>query len=562
MIDLINDMARNRRIVRGPLAQLRKAESMDNADALNEAIKFFDRDGDIDGIRNMMVTRFATGIGKESDIDGSSDSSQEYTYYTREGVKKAIECNHYEIINTGKATKIAKALGITTNKTQRWDFYQPRDDGEHETDEAVADFIDKFRRNGGFGEALESADFTSVCIESALLHVYWRGRALRYECVLPTDVYVVYHESGQIEDDGIVRPIDYTDIEDASAVIIRTAHKKGDATNGYLDKTQYVAYVGACNEFPDGRMVTYYADNYWPIPSPNTPGVIDYSHTEGGPPANPLTFVMNHGTGNAAGAARCEYPVTILRGGLRVRGGSELMPTSTSLFESGVEIELAWSRILKYALDAARGKEVFSFDPGADPTLPMSLDIPVLKEGQHLEIMGRPASDSLQATEVVKVITANYAEGFDVPGYMILGHMSTTPESGIALAIQTQPLFNAIGRRIRINEMGVDRIWHIEKGMLAEVLAEGTPIPPATEQLWDPGRWSPPRDKKTEIEAILSARDGELIDHVQAVRDYHGLATDAEAQALIDKYTKRDEDYGKAAEPQPTSPFGFGGGGA
>jgi len=46
------------------------------------------------------------------------------------------------------------------------------------------------------------------------------------------------------------------------------------------------------------------------------------------------------------------------------------------------------------------------------------------------------------------------------------------------------------------------------------------------------------------------------------VRDYHGLATDAEAQALIDKYTERDEDYGKAPEPQAAGPFIVRGDGA
>ena len=552
MIDLLADMARNRKLIRGPLRELKEAADLDTADQVNNAIKFFDREDDTEQVLTGMKTRFAVGIDKEKNIDGSTDG--DYEVYTRKPVEAQIDAGIHEALTTGIGPQIANSLTITTQPNQVWDYFisgEEDETGKPKKAEDAEKLISTMRLKGGFDLALECTDYISVVVESAAIHPYWAGRTLNYDCVAPSDIYTIYGDT--ITDDGIERAPSYTDIEDSSAVIIRLATRKG-SYDGAPEDNLYLCYMGASEDQPDGRCCTYKQNKYWPVPAVGASNITsEYRHTEGGDICNPLTYVMNHGKGKTEGFGQVEYPIAIFRGGVR-RKVTDLFPISTSLYNSCVELELAYSRILKSALENARGKDVFEFDSGANLTLPRSLDILTLKEGQHYTQVTPPSPQAgLDAT--VKIVKA-VAGGFSVPGYQLLGQAMATPESGIALAIQTQPLLNFRDRRYRVNRTAIDRIFAIEKGILAEYHGDGAPIAANVEQSWLRGKWTPPRDIATETAAITAARDAELIDHIAAIKQYHSLATDAEAEALIEKYTERDPDYGKAPEPETPSPFG------
>jgi len=553
MPDFIQTYLRNSELIRQPLKELKKAAEDATDEEVVDAMAFFDRNGDIQAVKDLMTKRFATGIKKDKDNPNAANTS---AYYTRNVPQKAIEMGHNPVVSTGLGTQIAKALAtLTTQPSQRYEYLIPGqvdEQGITARSEETAEIIKAVRLKGGYDEAIEAADFISVCVESSAFHCYWGGRTLKYDAILPSDIKFVY--GSVIVDDGVERGIDYTDIEDASAVIIRTASNKG-SVDGTPDKQAWLAYVGACPEYPDGRMVSYTAQDYWPIPAEGADGAIDYRHDQGGPICNPLTYLQNHG-GKLAPLSKHEYPISILRGGIRVKV-SELMPISTSLYESSLEVELAWSQILKYALMSARGKDVFT-QSGVKSwggRLPDNLDIIVLPEGLEYRQDGRSASESTGATEVVKVIAQQTAGGFSVPGYMVVKG-SGAPEAGIALAIQTRPLMDNRERRRSINLTAFERIFFTEVGLITEYTGEA-PIGPDIVQRWSPGKWIPPRDEKAELEVIASAMDIKVMDLVEAViRFYPEITTAAEAQVVIDKFTERDPGYTDAA-PTPATPPGL-----
>ena len=552
MPDFIQEYLKNSRILRAPLRELRKAEEDDSDEIISRAYASFDRTDDIGDIKRLYKDRFTTGI-KRSAPKADSITSSSHEYYTREADAKAVDMGHMPIVSTGLGIQIAQALAtLTTQPGQRYEYTidgAADEEGNAVKAEEAEAVISTIRDKGAYDIAVATADYMSVCVKSSALHCYWGGRTLRYDAILPSDIRFIF--GNMVNDDGIERRVDYTDIEDASAVIIQTksAH---DSTSAAPENKSWLAYVGACPEHPDGRMVSYEARDYWPIPEVGDPVAVDYRHDGTGDVCNPLTYLMNHG-GELSSLALCEYPVSICHGG--IRKSSELMPRSTSLYEASREVEIAWSQLLKTALESARGKDVFTKSDVAGSDLPKSLNVVVCEPGIEYDVKGVPANNSVAASDVVKIVAQQTAGGFGVPGYMVTKG-GAVPEAGIALAIQTQPLVDNRNRRTKINKHFISRNFDIERGLLAEYTGLAV-IGADVVQSWTPGKWTPPRDEKAELEIIQGALDAYVINQVDAVKRFHPeITTDAEAIALIEKYKEQDPSYTPYAEPKADTGFG------
>jgi len=536
----IEDYASARDLTRGPLDEIRTAAIKDGRDIIADAWSYFDRSDDIESVRGKALQRFGVGI-RRGDGTASEDTSraEDYDTYERTANKAKIINGHMEIISTSFGIRVGRIrANLFNSPTQRYEYLSDND----EQDEIVAETVKLIRDVGGYDTTIETADYAACCLGSAAVHVYFKGEQLQYDTLLPQDVYLVfprYVSDMSASGSRIMRAVDYRDIEDAGAVIIRMATDYTET--GSNSDQRWLAYVGQNEDYPDGRMVSYSAKNFWPIPAPGDDGVFDYSHAGDGAPANPLTYLGNHGSTEQRKAARCEYPIAVIDGALR-SNSKEVLPTSTSLYDSSLEVELAWSRVLRSALKSARGKDVFTRGIGAQPRLPASLDVLDLVPDVQYQLLNIPASNSKDAAEVVKTVARTTSEGYDVPGYMVLAEQQGGPESGVALAIRTRPLVEARDKRIKINGRAVSKIYDIERGLLTEYTGEEI-IPASVRQAWNPGRIEMPVNKAEQTAQLQAAMDAMLVDQVAAVREYAGLVSDADALALIGKYLERDAGY-------------------
>ena len=536
------------------------SHDFDETKILN-AINYFDRNGDLELLKQKTKERFGITI-KPRNKDTSSNASEWQTdleVYVRGTVGKAVDVGMYEQVITGIGGRIVRAVSTLSSQPDAYFSYydstRTDETGKPMDSEETGELIDLVRTAGMFGQVFESVDFAASAVETAYMHIYGLGYDLNYDCVLPNNVWVIYgdkvvdHCKGR---EDITRAPDTTRINDAIAVIVRMA-TVDSATNKQL----YLAYVGGCEDYPDGRMVRYEATEIWPIPNPGDDNADDYETS--GVICNPLTYLLNHGNDKQKQLITTEYPVIEWTGGYRTIGSTK-SPVTTSLYETSMELELAWSRMLMYALANMRGVNVFTRDQSSTTNLPNSLENIVLPAGVTFQKLFGGASEGTTAKDMVVALTKQVAAGYDVPGYMIVQE-GAIPESGVALAIQTAPLQDFRLRRFRINEPKMDRFFEVEKAWLAAIHGKDALgiIPHTIKQEWNPGTWTPPMDEATRTQTLVAQRDAWIIDHPELVRRANSLPTIAEAIDRIDEYRDRDPDYDKE-QAAPTTPGLFGNG--
>lgn len=550
-----------RRYVRDPLAEVKREERYSYDDNVAEVISYYNRKTNMAAIKAAMKARFGTAIVRESDKRDLSDTIvsawKGVEYYIRSEVSDAIDLGHVEKVDTGIGIRIVQTLANLLNQPDQYWLYTDPEDEDNQQIEDVQALIAKVRERGGYNTVSIEMDLCSCMVESAILHMYYSGRELQYDLVIPSNIWLKYGRNLEIEyDDGTTDTawVNTTKIEDASAVIIQTGADGGDF-DGSPDENQYLAYVGACRGQEEGRFVVYRAREPWPIPDIGDTDAIIKEHDVNGTICNPLTYMRHHGTdGNGANKelVTTEYPIMLWRGGHQMISDDRI-PITTSLYENSVELEIGWSRVLRAALNGARGRDLITLAEG-HTKVPASLEAPVMVEGDTLEQIGWPASNAKDATDVMQIITAQTAGGHHVPGYVVLDQIGgVSPSSGVALAIQTQPLIGFRNYRRRLNEQAMARQFDIERAMLVMEYPEAAAVlTPDVVQNWDPGTWRPPTTDAEESQAINASLDNGTMDIVAAVRQKHRLATDEEAEALIAMWRERDPQYefGKDQEPE------------
>jgi hypothetical protein len=262
----------------------------------------------------------------------------------------------------------------------------------------------------------------------------------------------------------------------------------------------------------------------------------------GDEPVNPLSYMA--ATGEHTGS---EYPLVVVRGG-HVSGQSGHAPTITSLYDSCVELTLAWSRILKDALSGMLGREVIK-NPDAVPLPEITEGLIALKRGQEFEIKTMNPGSVTAAIDAVYAASGAVAAGWNVPPYTVVSRVGAAPESGVALVVQTAPLVQFMGHRDMVNSGVQQALFEIERGLLAYhwgLYAFG----PGSTISWIPGRVRAPQDTASITQSVIAQLDAGVIDAVEAVRLLSEAASDAEAESMLEQRRERATRVGRVPVAQ------------
>jgi hypothetical protein len=519
-------------ITRGVLADVQRSQEMVSAAVLDDAVQWFSRYETVTQIRNAMKARFGVGITKNSDG---------YETYSRLGMRAEIDAGLYEALDVGVGQRIVSALAnLFSRDDSSWSYTTGSGDEDSDTEE----LINEHRSVGGAGQALVAADQIACAVESGFVRLLWEGGSLRYEPIAPQNVKVLYTPT--VIDDGVERASNTTSLEDAAAIVVRLSGSV-QSTSGTYDACRWTAYVGRSAEYPDGRCVTYTASaNAWDqIPPPGSVGALDVVRAETGELCNPLSWLVSDGLHTGS-----EYPVVHLRGG-HVSVCDVAVPTITALYETAVELTLAWSRLLKDALSGALGREVLA-NPNGAPLPEVTEGIIVLKSQQTFEVKTMQSGSITAAIDCLYAASGAVASGWNVPAYTVVSRIGAAPESGVALAIQAAPLMQFSAHRERLNKHSIDGMFSIERALINYHTGEDA-IPWDTTASYEAGSLLVPQAEVDRVAAIVAAQDAGLTDAVGALREYHRLATDEAAQDMYDALKERH-----AANPKigstPTRP--------
>ena len=473
----------------------------------------------------------------------------------RPGEYEKYESNLLPTVVTGVAQSILKTIACLFNSSDN-KFQFTNDTGDVE---AIEELIWLHRKSGGFENAINNTDFVSSGIQSSILHVFTKGDWLEYCNVWPSSIYLVYGEKiteTSKWNGNVSRFADTTDLEDASAVIICMGSYGGSSVG---TQRVWLAYVGANDSDPYGRMVTYHQDQAWPIPEiTDRDKIIVENLTVSGQRANPLTYVnrtfVKHGIGGGF-----DYPIAIIKGDSPFVD-SEVLPVSDTFKHNCENIEYLWSGIADNIRRCARGKDIFSLSVSAT-RLPSSLDVIVCPEGvTHTYIPGN-ASGLQMAVDSLVTLERGVASSRGVPPYIIVGPVVANPESGVSLAIQTAPLIDARSARIKTNMKSVERIFPIEQALLASINQETVSFLAETRCTWNPGEYKIPQDRTTLLSNLKMERDLETKDQVQVFKEANSLSTDQEAIDAMKILEERDPQYtGLQKAPEPAQDQFAGGG--
>lgn len=531
---------------------------------VTDAIAYFNRQNDLEQLTKAMQLRFGTSLVDDPDATKgtTTDSMSPAKYYRREAASNAIELGYVEKINTGVGIRIIHTLANISAQPDASFAFIDTTTKKQENIKDISQLIGEVREIGQFETTLTELDFASCMVESALLHIYFDGDQIAYDVITPDKIWFYFGSNvvmrGGVEGDA-EKAVDYRKIEDASAVVVlvATGCNTGPVeTNLNVEQNQYAAYIGACDGLEEGRYVVYRSKTPWPIPPvDSTNKNIIHEHMVGSTPCNPLTWLQHHGDENQQQIVTTEYPFVIWRAGYRFVTDT-LVPVTTSLYSDCLELEIGFSRLLRAALEGARGKDLIRLAQGHHQ-FPKSLDMITLLAGDEYQNVGWPSSHARDGMDVVLKLTEQTAGGWSVPGYMVIGQLGgMNPSSGVALMIQTQPLISFRNHRIRLNKDGARRIWEIERALLAIRYPSETKglLTPSVTQLWNAGTLAVPETRLEEIMATTQELDAKLIDFVGAVQRRYSLPDEASAIALIQRMNDRDPEFEFSFEPREEKP--------
>lgn len=533
-IDNFNIDDRNRDLVRKSLKDAKEESRAFENESVDDALDYFERKTDHELTREKLKERGAIGIKKKEGEGG-------YETYTKKREAEKIDSGEYEAITSGVGTTIVNTIStLFTYPTQSWKYISEEEPADEEEEAKLW-----FNRNqGDWGNALSKADWVSNAVNTGPMLIQWAGGHLNYRAFSPSCIYAKYHDT--ITDEGEERGVDYTDLEDATVVVIETNSVRGD-DQSRSDLSSYVAFFGRSDEYEYGRQVQYTANKWYQWPEVGMPEANDWT-TDSGEIANPLSWLAAQDEGYGS-----EYPIILIDGGLIVT--SEIAtPISTSLYENSREIDVAFSRIMRYALANSLGTKAITNELG-NP-LPHCLDGAIdLKQGQTFTLDAIPNSNAQVAWDITKGQSRAIAESFGAPGYYIIAESGGTTESGVALAIRTRPLIDNRNRRIRLNRSEVDRMYDIERGLYQ--VHTGEKLLDGVKQVWDPGRFIMPEsaiDKTTRLNLQFEKK---AIDYFEYLADLYNLPTAEDAMELLKDRSQRlarfREENPDIVVPEPAS---------
>jgi hypothetical protein len=305
--------------------------------------------------------------------------------------------------------------------------------------------------------------------------------------------------------------------------------------------------------------VTYQEGDSAKVPKPYEDGAIEFEIE--GKMANPMSHYANLHPDESLP----EYPISIIYSGI-ADSTSDMMPVSTSLYRQCIEFSRAASHTLSTSQDAAAGSiGVETTAEGRNAPIPKSLNKFRLFPGQKVVSVARDSASQEAAYTILKGLMIDAASGFSVPDYMVVSEDHTLDaSSGIALEVKTRPLIQDRNNRIDENEASVRKIFLVEKAYISMFGPAGDSAAIALleecEQHWDPGAYNLPENKLEAANRVNIMTELGIMDAVEGIREYYGLANDTEAKEFYQKMAERADEFpplGKPEEPEVSPQIGL-----
>lgn len=505
-----------------------KAESNEvwiepNSDTTGKILGYFGRTTDRDQIETAILRRYGTGIKSEKTPTGTVRES-----YVVNGFDDRLSLGHVEVVSSGFGHNLTTAVAnLFTEPGLKFSLTGPGDLSQ------VSDFFDEFRETSQFLDGMVTADKESFQVGCSILWLEFYEGLIKYRTVDPGKVKVLFHPLVEA-DNGDTRPVNYSDLEDATCVVIET----GSFEDG---QKSYLAIFGRSGDYPLGRYVTYQSSGDGKdIPDPGA-GAFDWRVPGVGVLANPLSFYAEqHPDLNVP-----EYPIAIFYGG-HVRR-DRLFPVSDSVLKEALEADMSASHLRAVSNDHARGSRVIERDKtAAGLPLPKNLYGTVsLEPGQKLVAVDGNASAAEIAWKILKEGGVASAQGYGVPDFYVSSEDHTLDaSSGVALKVRSTPLLRFRAARVNLNRPSVDKVFIIERTLIS--LFSDDPLAETLEkcdQTWEPSTLSFPEDAAVKVENVEKLVAMGVYDTIEAMQVIYQLPSEQDA---IDRYValaKRAKQY-------------------
>lgn len=545
-----NTQTRDNRRLRQSLVEVRRKLRADDNAERDRALDCMEQ-ASHDHLLKHIMQRWATGLKQVKD----EAKGEYYITYTYGDVQSAIDAGHYETIVSNTLARIVDARStLFSQPLQNWQYVTGGQDGQ----DNVANLLSGYRERGEAMLNLVRVDRLSNLLFTAFLRVSWRAGRLVYTPIPPQCIYLGYGDT--VMEDGQTVSADTADLEDASIVTMRIKDTGSDEST---KEPAYQAYVGRCEAYPQGRCVKYRGGNWFDVPEKGSRGIIE-EYEINGQEANPLTWAQNQ---MGIEAVPYEYPVIAIHGGFTTTPA--LLPATEQgmdLYHDCLEIDAALSRILKAGLEAATGTKVINKGNGVLP--PTVEGVVVINDGQTFDVKTVGASNAQIAMDVLIKQMRTIAEGYRVPGHLVVADEATDQQSGVALRVRLQPLIGLHKERAELNRAQINKLARIELG-LHGCHTNDWSWPTDVKQSWDPGEIEVPLDPMQELDRLKREYDEGYIDKAEQIRQYFGMLTIDDAIAWMEKLQHRKEDYAElyksfeskwtTGQPQGQPPLALGG---
>lgn len=500
-------------------------------------VAYFDRQRDIEILKDALDEAFGMEIVEVKTESGSVES---YRHSGPGSFRAKLETGEIDAINVGWSHKVVNAKAtMFTEPGTKFSLSHP-DEKRDLTD--VESVISRHRRNGGFQAENIAADKRSVFLGSYGMFVSYQSGSLRYKKFSPGIVRIFWGST--VIENGVTRPVNRTDIEDASAVIL---------CMGQVDtaKFSYVGIIPANIDNEYGRYVTFVDDAMCkeipPVGDKKTQA-IDYRllDTDDGTPGticNPLSwFAAQHPDLNVP-----EIPIAVILGG--TTDADCVFPTTDSLYKTGLVFDKKSSHILDAAENKAVGTlAVKDSELAQGKPLPRSVQGVVHCEfGREIESIASDSAGAQTADAIMRTKMIDAAAAYSVPDFFVVTEDYTLDaSSGIALEVKARPLQEDRKNRSDLVAPYIRRLFEIERSYIAFKAEEDPAIIETLlecSQEWEAGKLKLPENKKEKTERINARLNAGTMDIIAAIREEENLPTDDDAIVLYEKMAARKAQY-------------------
>jgi hypothetical protein len=504
---------------------------------VSDMVAYLSRQRDNELLKESLDEAFGMSIVKIDTENGAVET------YKRGGIgsfRDKLDTGEIDAINVGWGHKVVNAKAtMFTEPGLKFALSHPEEGRDLSEVEAA---ISRHRKTGGFAAENFAADKMSVFLGSCGMLVSYAKKSLRYKKFTSDIIRILWGTT--VVENGIKRPVNRTDIEDASAVLLRMAQID---TNKY----SYIGIIPANKTHTYGRYVTFIdgleCKEIPPVDDEKTEAV-DYrllptEEGAAGMVCNPLSwFASLHPEMDVP-----EIPIAVILGG--TTDADSLFPVYTSMYTSSLAFDKKASHILDIAETKAVGTTAIKDSELAQgKPLPRTVNgIVHLEFGREIEDVAYDASAAQTADAILRTKMIDTAGGYSVPDFFVVTEDYTLDaSSGIALEVKARPLQEDRKNRSELVAPYVRRLFEIERAYIAFKDEEDPSVIETLlecSQEWEAGALKLPENKKEKTERVNAKLNAGTIDIIAAIREENDLPSDADAIALYEKMKERKAKY-------------------